>query len=73
VQPSVQACGAQLDAAAVPAAPVQTIDQVLSDPQTLARGMLVEQNHPTAGKIKLPNLPFNFSDCDTNTKRPILR
>jgi crotonobetainyl-CoA:carnitine CoA-transferase CaiB-like acyl-CoA transferase len=49
---------------------VQTIDQVLSDPQTLARGMVVEQNHPTAGKIKLPNLPFNFSGCDTAPSCP---
>jgi crotonobetainyl-CoA:carnitine CoA-transferase CaiB-like acyl-CoA transferase len=64
-QQGVAHCCAQLDAAGVPAAPVQTIDQVLSDPQTLARGMVVEQDHPTAGKVKLPNLPFRFSDCDT--------
>jgi crotonobetainyl-CoA:carnitine CoA-transferase CaiB-like acyl-CoA transferase len=69
-QSSVQHCCAQLDAAGVPAAPVQTIDQVLSDPQTLARGMVVEQNHPTVGKIKLPNLPFNFSGCDTSPSGP---
>jgi crotonobetainyl-CoA:carnitine CoA-transferase CaiB-like acyl-CoA transferase len=69
-QASVQDCCAQLDAAGVPAAPVQTIDQVLSDPQTLARGMVVEQDHPSAGKIKLPNLPFNFSGCDTTPSGP---
>lgn len=67
---SVQACCAALDAAGVPAAPVQTIDQVLSDPQTLARGMVVEQDHPVLGKIKLPNLPFRFSDCDTSPSGP---
>ncbi|MEN9671681.1 MAG: hypothetical protein RL018_1958, partial [Pseudomonadota bacterium] len=61
---------AALDAAGVPAAPVQTIDKVLADPQTLARGMVVEQDHPTAGKIKLPNLPFRFSDCDTSPSGP---
>jgi crotonobetainyl-CoA:carnitine CoA-transferase CaiB-like acyl-CoA transferase len=69
-QNSVQHCCAQLDAAGVPAAPVQTIDQVLSDPQTLGRGMVVELDHPSAGKIKLPNLPFNFSDCDTAPSGP---
>jgi crotonobetainyl-CoA:carnitine CoA-transferase CaiB-like acyl-CoA transferase len=69
-QTSVQHCCSQLDAAGVPAAPVQTIDQVLSDPQTLARGMVVEQDHPSAGKIKLPNLPFNFSGCDTTPSGP---
>ena len=65
-QESVHACCAMLDAVGVPAAPVQTIDKVLSDPQTLARDMVVEQNHPVLGKIKLPNLPFRFSGCDTS-------
>ena len=69
-QASVEACCAALDAAGVPAAPVQTIDKVLSDPQTLARGMVVEQDHPLLGKIKLPNLPFRFSDCDTSPSGP---
>jgi crotonobetainyl-CoA:carnitine CoA-transferase CaiB-like acyl-CoA transferase len=67
---TVDECCAALDAAGVPAAPVQTIDKVLSDPQTLARGMVVEQDHPTVGKIKLPNLPFRFSDCDTSPSGP---
>jgi crotonobetainyl-CoA:carnitine CoA-transferase CaiB-like acyl-CoA transferase len=69
-QPSVATCCAALDAAGVPAAKVQTIDEVLSDPQTIARGMVVEQNHPLLGKIKLPNLPFRMSDCDTSPSGP---
>jgi crotonobetainyl-CoA:carnitine CoA-transferase CaiB-like acyl-CoA transferase len=43
---------------------------VLSDPQTLARDMVVEQDHPVLGKIKLPNLPFRFSGCDTSPSGP---
>ncbi len=69
-QASVKACCAALDAAGVPAAKVQTIDEVLSDPQTLARGMVVEQEHPLLGKIRLPNLPFRFSECDTTPSGP---
>ena len=69
-QDSVEACCAALDAAGVPAAPVQTIDKVLADPQTLARGMVVEQDHPLLGKIRLPNLPFRFSGCDTSPSGP---
>jgi crotonobetainyl-CoA:carnitine CoA-transferase CaiB-like acyl-CoA transferase len=69
-QPSVAACCAALDAAGVPAAPVQTIDKVLADPQTLARGMVVEQDHPLLGRIKLPNLPFRFSGSDTSPSGP---
>ncbi len=64
------ACLAALDAAGVPAAPVQTIDQVIADPQVRARGMLVEQDHPVLGKVTLPNLPFRFSDSDTSPRCP---
>jgi crotonobetainyl-CoA:carnitine CoA-transferase CaiB-like acyl-CoA transferase len=56
---------AALDGIDVPSAKVQRIDEVLADPQIVARGMVVEQDHPVLGKIKLPNLPFNFSDFDT--------
>ena len=69
-QAGVKACCAALDAAGVPCAPVASIDDVLADPQTLARGMVVEQEHPLLGKIKLPNLPFRFSDCDTSPRSP---
>ena len=69
-QPSVKACCEALDAAAVPAAKVQTIDEVLADPQTLERGMLVEQKHPILGDIKMTNLPFHFSGCDTSPRGP---
>ena len=69
-QTSVQACCDALDAAAVPAAPVRSIDQVLNDPQALHRDMVIEQEHPVLGKIKLPNLPFRFSDCDTSPSGP---
>ena len=68
-QPSVAACLAALDAIDVPAAKVQRIDEVLADPQIIARGMVIEQDHPALGKIRMPNLPFRFSDCDTSPKR----
>jgi crotonobetainyl-CoA:carnitine CoA-transferase CaiB-like acyl-CoA transferase len=37
---------------------------------TQARGMVIEQNHPLLGKIKLPNLSFRLSDCDTTPRGP---
>lgn len=54
-----------LDSIDVPSAKVQRIDEVINDPQIQARGMLLEQQHPRFGTLKLPNLPFRFSDCDT--------
>jgi crotonobetainyl-CoA:carnitine CoA-transferase CaiB-like acyl-CoA transferase len=65
---SIKACIAALDAAEVPCAPVQNIDAVLEDPQVKARGMIVEQEHPVLGKIKLANIPFKFSDCDVTPR-----
>lgn len=55
-----------LDGIDVPCAKVQRIDEVLADPQIQARGMVVEQEHPVLGKIRLPNLPFRMSGCDTS-------
>ena len=68
--PAGNACLAALDAAGVPSAPVQNIDEVVEDPQILARGMLVEQQHPVLGKVTLPNLPFHFSGYDTTIRTP---
>lgn len=65
-QRSVAECLAALDAIDVPAAKVQNIDEVLADPQVQARNMVIEQDHPVLGKIRLPNLPFKFSECDTS-------
>jgi crotonobetainyl-CoA:carnitine CoA-transferase CaiB-like acyl-CoA transferase len=69
-QRTVAQCLAELDAIDVPAAKVQRIDEVLADPQIIERGMVVEQEHPMLGKVRLPNLPFRFSDCDTTQKVP---
>ena len=55
-----------LDGIDIPSAKVQRIDEVINDPQIQARGMILEQDHPRYGKLRLPNLPFRFSDCDTN-------
>jgi len=59
---------ALLDSVDVPCAKVQRIDEVLADPQIVARGMVIEQQHPRFGTLRLPNLPFRFSDCDTTIR-----
>lgn len=69
-QRTVQECVKALDGAQVPCAPVAAIDQVVNDPQIAARNMIVTQQHPVLGEVKLPNLPFRFSDCDTSPRCP---
>jgi crotonobetainyl-CoA:carnitine CoA-transferase CaiB-like acyl-CoA transferase len=50
-----------LDAAGVPCGPVQDMVQALEDPQTAAREMVVELQHPTVGPVKTLGLPLKFS------------
>lgn len=47
-------------AAGVACGPIQTVDQVFADPHVLARGMLSEVDHPTAGRIKLTGSPLKL-------------
>ncbi len=67
---TVGECLAELDAVDVPCAKVQTIADVLADPQIAARDMVIEQDHPVLGKVRLANLPFRFSGCDTTQSVP---
>ena len=46
----------------VPYGPVNTIEEAFSDPQTLHRHMVLEVEHPRAGKIKLLGIPIKFSE-----------
>lgn len=45
----------------IPCGPINTIDKVFNDPQVLDRDMVLEVDHPTAGKIKLAGIPMKFS------------
>jgi crotonobetainyl-CoA:carnitine CoA-transferase CaiB-like acyl-CoA transferase len=67
---TVAECTAALDAAEVPCSAVQRIDQVIADPQVRARNMIIEQDHPAMGKVRLANVPFKFNDADATPKRP---
>ncbi len=41
--------------------PVNSVSQALSDPQVLARDMILETDHPTEGRIKQIGIPVKFS------------
>jgi crotonobetainyl-CoA:carnitine CoA-transferase CaiB-like acyl-CoA transferase len=61
---------AAFDAAGVPAGPVHSIGEALSHPQTLAREMVVETNHPQAGPVKSIGFPIRFSATPAAVTRP---
>jgi crotonobetainyl-CoA:carnitine CoA-transferase CaiB-like acyl-CoA transferase len=59
-----------LEAAGVPATPVNTVDQVMEDPQTTARGMVDHVRHPTLGEIPVVSTPVKFSAMRAGVRAP---
>ncbi|MDE2372149.1 MAG: CoA transferase [Burkholderiales bacterium] len=53
---------AKLDAAGVPAGPINTIAEVFRDPQVEHRGMKIEVEHPLAGAVPLLASPLRFTE-----------
>ncbi len=53
---------------------INTIAQIVVDPQIQAREMIVEVDHPPAGKYKIVNSPFKFSKSPVSVQNgsPIL-
>ena len=58
-----------LEAAGVPATPVNTVDQVMNDPQTAARGMVDRVPHPVLGTIPVVSTPVKFSAMKAGVRK----
>jgi crotonobetainyl-CoA:carnitine CoA-transferase CaiB-like acyl-CoA transferase len=58
-----------LDEAGVPAAPVNTVDQVLNDPQTATRSVIRTMRHPKLGEIPVVGMPLSFSRLTPDVRR----
>jgi crotonobetainyl-CoA:carnitine CoA-transferase CaiB-like acyl-CoA transferase len=54
----------------VPCGPVNTLDQLFQDPQTLAREMVVTMEHPKVGTLKLVGSPLKMSDTKVSYRIP---
>jgi crotonobetainyl-CoA:carnitine CoA-transferase CaiB-like acyl-CoA transferase len=59
-----------LDAAGVPCGPINSIADVAADPHALARDMVVELDHPRAGKTRALGLPIKLSRTPGKVSRP---
>ncbi|GMG81727.1 CoA transferase [Paralimibaculum aggregatum] len=64
---------ATLEAGGMPAGPVNSIAEMHADPQTLAREMVVETEHPTAGRVPTLGLPVKFSETPGGVQGPAPR
>ncbi|MBM7561692.1 CaiB/BaiF CoA transferase family protein [Fusibacter tunisiensis] len=63
-----------LDDAGVPNGPINHIDEVLEDAQVKARDMIIEVEHPKAGKLKMPGVAIKLSETpgEIHSPAPIL-
>jgi len=58
----------QLNKEGVVCAPVQSIDEMLKDPQVSARELFVDAEHPRIGKVKIPRTPLNLSETPSKVQ-----
>lgn len=55
-----------LEERGVPCGPISSVEEVATDPQVIAREMILEIDHPTAGKIKVSSNPIKMSETPFN-------
>ena len=60
----------EFDAIGIPCGPLNTIPEAAEHPQVRARDMLVEVDHPVAGKLPLANTPVKLSRTPGGIKGP---
>jgi crotonobetainyl-CoA:carnitine CoA-transferase CaiB-like acyl-CoA transferase len=54
----------------IPVGAINTIAQVVEHPQVKSRGMIVENEHPVAGKVRLVGIPVKLSETPGSIREP---
>jgi crotonobetainyl-CoA:carnitine CoA-transferase CaiB-like acyl-CoA transferase len=60
----------QFARAGIPAAPINGVPEALNDAQTLARGMIVQLEHPSLGEVRSIANPIKFSNTPVTYRLP---
>jgi formyl-CoA transferase len=68
MRPKTEVVGT-LTHAGVPAAPVNNVAEMVTDPQVQAREMFVELEHPTYGPVKITGTPLKLSETPGRVER----
>lgn len=61
---------ADIAKAGLPCGPINSIPQAFAHPQTQARDMILETEHPTAGAVKLTGFPYKLSETPAEIHAP---
>ncbi|MBF8265552.1 MAG: CoA transferase [Dehalococcoidia bacterium] len=56
--------------AGIPYAPIYTYEEVFNDPQVIHNRIIIEMDHPTAGKVKVVSPPMKLSETPATFRRP---
>jgi crotonobetainyl-CoA:carnitine CoA-transferase CaiB-like acyl-CoA transferase len=62
-----------LRAAGVPCGPINTVQEAMLDPHTVARGVVVETEHPVFGTVRQPGSPVRVGDHPPTQRRAPFR
>jgi crotonobetainyl-CoA:carnitine CoA-transferase CaiB-like acyl-CoA transferase len=54
----------------IPAAPINDLPQVFADPQVAARGLRIEVDHPSAGRLPMVASPINMPTAPVQIRYP---
>lgn len=60
----------RLDAEQVPCAPILSREEVIADPQIAANGLIVESEHPHAGRLRQPRPAARFERTPAGLRTP---
>ena len=58
------------DDAGIPCGPINTVDKVVTNEQVVAREMILEVEHPTAGATRIPGIPIKLSRTPGEIRLP---
>jgi crotonobetainyl-CoA:carnitine CoA-transferase CaiB-like acyl-CoA transferase len=61
---------ARLDAEQVPCAPILSRADILTDPQVAANGLIIESEHPHAGRMRQPRPAARFDGTPAELRSP---
>jgi formyl-CoA transferase len=59
----------RLREANVPVGPINSLDEVFTDPVVRHLGLIAEVDHPTAGRVRAPGIPVRLSDTPPSVRR----
>jgi len=56
------------DRVGIPSGPINLVSEALASPQTRARQMVTQRDHPIAGQVAISGLPITLSDTPTSIR-----